>query len=249
MADPEPADAPHLREIVDRVSESELTLTLYNSDLPESAQADFQSYFDVQSVSLRRAATDDGRPRNFFVLHDGDEFLDAAAARDVYAVVRPDSDLLDVTDPGDIEYPSLLREIDQSVFTNYGRPRMTIASREIEDYAYRHGGTLHAGFQELSNLKPQYRLYDRLADAGVETHVYGAPDWTVPSPKLARHEYDDEEITSTWFVVLDHGDDAEKRALLAEERGDGEFYGFWTFDADIVDAVLARLRKYPATAP
>jgi hypothetical protein len=241
----DPSNAPSLQNIVKQVEASAPTLTLYNADLDEEVGRDVRSYFDVQSVNLRRAATDDGRPRNFFVLHDGDEFVEAAPFRDVYAAIRPDSPLLNQSDPGEIDYPDLLRAVDETVFTDYGRRRMTLASREIEEYAYRHGGTLHAGFQELSNVKPQRRLYRNIADADVDTHLYGAPDWTVPDGH-ALHEYEDPEITRSWFVVLD-GPDEDKRALLAEERQSGEFYGFWTFRSDIVDVILARLGAFPAT--
>jgi len=162
-------------------------------------------------------------------------------------VIRPNSELLDLTDPDEIEYPDLLQQIDHTVFTDYGWRRMTIASREIEEFAYRHGGSLHAGFQAFSNLKPQYTLYDRLARAGVDTHLYGEPDWRVPSEVHDLHEYEDDEIRSTWFVVLDAERDAEKRALLAEERERDQFYGFWTFDEDIVDTILDRLGAFPST--
>jgi hypothetical protein len=240
------SSAPTLQRIVRQVEASAPTLTLYNADLGSEARRDIRSYFEVQSVDLRRAATDDGRPRQFFVLHDGDEFVEADGLRDVYAAIRPDSPLIEQTDPGEIDYPDLLRAIDETVFTDYGRRRMTLASREIEEHAYRNGGTLHAGFQELSNVQPQRRLYANLADAGVETHLYGERDWTVPGDGHAIHAHADPEITRSWFVVLD-GDDADKRALLAEERQSNEFYGFWTYDPDIVDTVLTRLAAYPAT--
>ncbi|MFC3476802.1 DICT sensory domain-containing protein [Halobacterium litoreum] len=249
MADSDgPTDAPALPEIIERVDSRSPTLTLYNVDTDDVVLADIQSYFDVQSVTLRRATTDDARPRNFVVLHDGDQFLGAAGLKHLYSVIRPDSELLDVSNPEEIEYPDLLRKITQNLFTNYGRRRMTVASREIEEYAYRNGGAVHAGFQELSNFRTQYRLYGSLADAGVETHLYGAPDWQIPTDAHALHEYDDDEITGSWFVVLD-GDDEDKRALLAEERRENEFFGFWTFDASIVDTILARLDAYPATTP
>ncbi|MGB9965269.1 DICT sensory domain-containing protein [Halobacterium sp. CBA1126] len=241
--------APRLQDIVDRVDERALTLTLYNADVPRSVLRDVQSYFEVQSVDLRRAATDDGDPRNFVVLHDGSEYLAATSLGSLYRVIRPDSPLIEASDPGEIAYPELFEHIDQSVFTDYGRDRMVVASREIESSAHRLGGRLHAGFQRLSNLRPQYRLYERLAAAGVDTHIYGRPNWTVPTDAHTIHAYDDEEITDTWFVVLDADDDADKRALLAEERHDDQFYGFWTFDSDIVDTILARLEAFPATGP
>lgn len=241
--------APPLPDIVALVDERALTLTLYNVDVPRSVLRDIQSYFEVQSVDLRRAATDDGIPRNFVVLHDGQEFLASSSLKSLYRVVRPDSPLVQVTDPADIEYPELFRHVDQSIFTDYGRDRMVVASREIESSAHQLGGTLHAGFQRLSNLRPQYRLYERLAAAGVDTHIYGRPNWAVPSDVHMIHASEDDEITDTWFVVLDAGSDEDKRALLAEERENNQFYGFWTFDADVVDTILARLDVFPATGP
>jgi DICT domain-containing protein len=247
MAGSSETDAPQLPDIVQQVDERALTLTLYNTDVEKAVLRDVQSYFAVQTVNLRRATTDDGHPQNFAVLHDGDEFLEATDLRSLYRVVRPDSPLLTVTDPDEIEYPDLFDEIDESLFTDYGRSRMIVASREIESHAFRHGGTLHAGFQTFSNLQPQYRLYERLAGQGVDTHVYGVRDWAIPTDAHARHAYDDPEITDTWFVVLDHEDPAHRRALLAEERSQNQFYGFWTFKADIVDLILRRLDSFPAT--
>ncbi|MCG1003551.1 MULTISPECIES: DICT sensory domain-containing protein [Halobacterium] len=242
-------DAPPLPDIIDGVDERALTLTLYNVDVPRGVLSDIQSYFDVQSVNLRRAATDDGIPRNFVVLHDDSKFLASSSLQSLYRVVRPDSPLIDVSAPEEIEYPELFRHIDQSIFTDYGRDRMVVASREIESSAHQLGGTLHAGFQRLSNLRPQYRLYERLAAAGVETHIYGRPNWDVPTDAHAIHAYEDDEITDTWFVVLDADRDEDKRALLAEEREDGQFHGFWAFDTDLVDTILDRLRAFPETGP
>lgn len=240
-------DAPPLQDIVQRVDERSLTLTLYNTNVDRSVLRDIQSYFAVQTVDLRRASTDDSRPRNFVVLHDGDEYIEATDLRSLYRVVRPESPLRGVTDPAQIGYPALFDEIDQSLFTDYGRSRMTVASREIESQAHRYGGTLHAGFQTFSNLKPQYRLYERLAEAGVETHVYGVSDWAVPTDAHACHAYDDPEISDTWFVVLDHDEPAHRRALLAEERSENQFYGFWTFKSGVVDLILRRLEAFPPT--
>lgn len=83
----------------------------------------------------------------------------------------------------------------------------------------------------------------------METHLYGSPNWDVPTDAHAIHASEDEEITGTWFVVLDADADADKRALLAEEREDDQFFGFWTFDADVADTILARLEAFPETGP
>lgn len=246
-SDDEPP-GPTLPAIVREVEGGAPTLTLFNDDADRAERETLRSYFDVQTVSFRRGETADGLPRNFLVLHDGETFRAAASLDDVYPAIDPQSSMLAASDPEHIEYPDLLREIDQSVFTDYGRRRMTVASREIEEHAYRNGGRLHAGFQSLSNAKPQARLYRSLAGAeAVETHLYGVGDWAPPGGHVL-HEYDDPEIRQSWFVVLDAPEDRDKRALLAEERGDGEFYGFWTYDADTVETILGRLEAFPPTA-
>ncbi|SEW31273.1 hypothetical protein [Halobacterium jilantaiense] len=248
MSASDDASGPTLQAIVRRVEGDEATLTLFNDDVNREELAALQSYFDVQTVSFRRGRTEDGLPRNFLVLHDDEEFRAAASLADVFPAIDPNSSMLAASEPDGIEYPDLLREIDQSVFTDYGRRRMTVASREIEEHAYRHGGRLHAGFQSLSNAKPQERLYRNLAAADdVETHLYGAGDWTPPGDHVL-HESDDPEILRSWFVVLDAPDDRDKRALLAEERDDGRFYGFWAYDPDIVAVILDRLTAFPPTA-
>jgi hypothetical protein len=239
---------PTLQTIVREVEGDEATLTLFNHDSEPSERETLQSYFDVHTVSFRQGQTADGLPRNFLVLHDGEEFRAAASLADVYPAVDPHSSMVTASDPAGIEYPALLREIDQTVFTDYGRRRMTVASREIEEHAYRYGGRLHAGFQSLSNAKPQAQFYRTLAAADdVETHLYGAGDWAPPGGHVL-HEYDDPEIARSWFVVLDPATDGHERALLAEEREEGEFYGFWTYDADTVATILDRLEAFPATA-
>jgi hypothetical protein len=47
-------------------------------------------------------------------------------------------------------------------------------------------------------------------------------------------------------VVFDAPDEADGRALLAEERGPDEFHGFWTDEPSVVEPILDRLRaEYP----
>lgn len=241
-------DVPVLPNIVHRVEKRPLTLSVYNPDVGESVLGDIQSYFAVQTVDLQRAATDDGQPRNFAVLHDGDEFVAAIDLQSLYRVVRAGLPLLTLDEPNDVKYPDVVREIDQSVFTDYGRARMVTASREIEGAAAQYGGRLHLGFQRLSNLQPQYRFYDRLVESGVETHIYGESNWDVPIEAHTVHAFGDPEATKTWFVVLDTESSEYRHALLAEERSVNKFYGFWTFETDIVDAILARLTELRAEA-
>lgn len=50
---------------------------------------------------------------------------------------------------------------------------------------------------------------------------------------------DDAEVREYWFVAFDGGDaEHQQCALLAEERSPGSFYGFWSYDPDVVERVL-----------
>ncbi|MFB6171035.1 MAG: DICT sensory domain-containing protein [Haloarculaceae archaeon] len=240
-------DTARLQDIVYTVDERIQTLVAYNLSVPERVASTLADYFDGQSVTLRRGQTDSALPKNFMVLHDGEQFVAASPVRAVYDAVRRQSDLVDETDPAGIEIPAVVENIDETAFTSYDKARMIGASRRIERHAWEEReGELHAGFQRLSNARDQWRLYTRLASR-VETHVYGAPDWSIPPTDIAVHTSDAVEITDTWFVVYD-GDEEKKRALLAEERGPGRFHGFWTDHPTVVDAVLDRLRAvYPST--
>lgn len=138
--------------------------------------------------------------------------------------------------------PELFNRLDDTYFRSYGKQRMIIASRSIEQRAWEgDGGSLHVGFQYLSKVRPQWQSYRDLAET-VTVHVYGEPDWDVPDDAVVVHAHDTEEIRDHWWVAYDgNGDDRYKAALLAQEREPNEFYGFWTFDAGIVDDIIDHL--------
>lgn len=236
-------------DIIDRVEGNDRTLTLYNTDVDDAVLREVAAYFEPQRVTLRRASTDDGFPRNFVVLHDDEQFLAAEDLPTLARYLRPETGIhrenLD-----EITYPDILRHVDDSTFTEYGKRRMIIASREIEKRAWRNRvGELHAGFQQLSIVETQGETYRRLGASDLDVHVYGQPDVEMgPSVPCTIHADDSPEMGASWFVVYDgDGDDAEKAALLATEVGDDVFSGFWTYDPAIVDEIYDYLvRTYPA---
>jgi DICT domain-containing protein len=144
----------------------------------------------------------------------------------------------------DGEYAAILDHLKATTVTSYDGEQMVYASREIEDRARRVGtGTVHAGFQRCSTLADQQAIYTDLAHRGLEVHAYGVPDTAPPGLGGTHvHAIDSDEIAETWFVVFDGGgDETQKSALLAEERHDDSFYGAWTYDRQIVDAMLEYL--------
>lgn len=230
-----------LSSIIDDATGTDRTLRVYDPSDPD-AVGDLERHFAVQNVSVETAALPEG-PEDFVVLHDGAAFLAAADLETLRAAVTFESGLVDATEFEETQVPDVLKHVNDTTFTAQGKRRMVLASREIEERAWRgRGGELHAGFQELSLLGDQWDLYRRIADRGVDVHAYGAPDWHPPDADwLTVHADDSPEILSSWFVAFDAPGDADC-ALLATERAEDEFTGFWTYDSSLAGDVLGHLR-------
>ncbi len=241
-----------LDDLVGEVEASGVTLTLYNPTASEKHLEPIENHFDVTTVSVRRSATTDGVPENFAVLHDGDEFVSACDVDALRAAVDPASAFAPTESPRS-DTPALLSDIDQSTFTEYGKRRMILASRDIEKRAWRAGSpTIHVGFQEFSRLRTQLDLYRRLSER-LTVHLYGEPDWEPPVENVVLHGYSTDEIRDHWFVVFEppNGDDEPGPCvILAEEREPNVYAGFWTGRRPLADRLLARLESaYPPTVP
>ncbi len=228
-----------LIELIAGVEAHETVLTAVNTE-PEAVTT-LEEHFRDRHVSVT-AADLDGDPRSFVVLSRDGEFVTAVSVDEILRTSES-------TDPGfeTESYRPILDHLDETMFTSYSIGQMVAASREIEDRAFRIGsGLLHSGFQTLSVLASEVPTYDRIASReGLEVHAYAAPEGDVPEHgDFTIHIERDAEIRNTWFVVYDGaGIDDNKCALLAEERGDREFYGFWSYDPDTVDYIISHLQS------
>ncbi|MFB6118290.1 DICT sensory domain-containing protein [Halosegnis sp.] len=230
-----------LSELITGVEDHEKTLTVFNSDA--DTVETLRAQFGDRNLTVRGESTESGTPESYVVLSQDEEFVTAAAVKDVLGG-------RDQPDPGfDSEsYRPILDHLDETMFTSYDTEQMIAASREIEDRAWRLGaGELYAGFQKLSILEPQMDVYERLSSKDdLSVHAYATPDTeSVPDhgSNLTIHVERAEEIRDSWFVVYDGGgDDVNKCALVAEEREPRAFYGFWTYDPETVDWLLQYLR-------
>jgi DICT domain-containing protein len=152
----------------------------------------------------------------------------------------------------------LLTNLEQSVFGARAADKSLLidVSHSIELLANRtRTGQLHVGFQRLSNLvddEQAARIYGRLADSGVDVHVYGVPDRDAELPGVTIHGLDTPEIRESWFVVYDGGGDPERQAALltVQIEDTNQYEGFWTYDSDIVDRVSRYVAEtYPDEPP
>src|SRR6056297_1997073 len=226
-----------LSSIIDDVTGTGRTLRVYDPTNPDAVAA-LERHFEVQNVVVEEATLPEG-PEDFVVLQDGDQFLAAADLEALRRAVTFESGLLDATCFEETQVPDVLKHVSDTTFTAYGKRRMILASREIEEQAWRAGGgELHSGFQHLSLLRDQWDLYHRIADRGVDVHVYGVPDWQPPEPDwLTVHGEETDEIREAWFVAFDAPENRDC-ALVAAEADENEFEGFWTYDTTLTGDVL-----------
>lgn len=231
-----------LSELIAGVEAHEKTLTVVNAS--PSVVADVRERFADRNLRVTATSTADGRPGEFVTLSDDgavvtatdlDSFLATLSGRE-----RP---------PGPETRGAIFEHIDETLFTSWAIDRMVTASREIEDRAWRVGqGSLHAGFQTLSTLDGELDRYDRLGESDIDVHAYAVPDVEPPRNTTFRLHLDrGEEIATSWFVVFDDGADdtrtTQKCALLAEEREERAFYGFWTYDPSTVEYIVDHLES------
>ncbi|PSQ05523.1 histidine kinase [Halobacteriales archaeon QS_6_71_20] len=237
-----------LRAVIGSVERREKRLTVFDPP-DESAVEELREYFDSQSVRIE-AGTTDSDLSGYAVLSDenDDEVLAAVDLRHLRG---------DLTAaPGEERaFTPILEHLDGTTFTSYSLGQMMAATREMEDRAWRVGtGELHAGFQHVGAIREQTEVYENLARSDLDVHTYCAPSDEHPEIEgVTIHQEDTDEIRESWFVVFDGGDDdAAACALLAEERGETgsrDFYGFWTYDTEIVTEVLTHLNgRYALTA-
>ncbi|ERH13139.1 MAG: putative sensor protein/domain protein [halophilic archaeon J07HB67] len=228
-----------LREIIETVESREKRLTVFDPPSREVVRQ-LREYFESQTVQIEVGTTDSSLS-GYAVLSDSDAGGEVLAAVDL-------GHLGDPTDEQDASpFAPIIEHLDDTTFTSYDLRQMMAASREVEDRAWRKGvGTLHTGFQRVGAIEQQSDVYADLSGKSLDIHAYSAPAPEIPDiDGVTLHQEDTREIAESWFVVFDgDGDPLDACALLAEERGDTEerlFYGFWTYDPEIVDDILAHL--------
>ena len=238
-----------LRGLIADIEARTMTLTAVNT--PESIVEDLRDQYEDRHLTVESRSLPE-EPEQFAILSREDAFVTAVSLDDIYQ--PPDAE--PATETGVARSP-ILDHLDETLFTSYSIEEMFMASREIEDRAWRNGsGELHAGFQTLEVLGGQTDAYNQLGEhTSLSVHTYAAP--VSDSPVVPDHDHltlhieHEEEIQKTWFVAYDgDGVDENMCALLAEERGDREFYGFWTYDPKTVEYLIGYLKtNYGSVEP
>lgn len=239
-----------LREAIDALAADRRSIIVVNGR-DDDRLHEVVEYFDA---AVADRASVPGLPDDTLVVTDGDRTVGAVDIEDLHDYVFGDIEERGSSDqpPSDLvaRVQGFLTSLDGQVHTLEASDKtaMIRVSRHIEQRAFTRGtGRLHAGFQRLSRLEDGRHTLDtyrRLADRGVETHVYGVDDWHPPTDAgLTVHgDPDGSVVGDYWFVVDDGGGDpAAGGAVLAREVDPGRFRGIWAFQAEHVADVLERI--------
>lgn len=233
------------------------TVQIVNRTDPEPMLDMLQALFDGLSVDLTEeqlAGTGDDR---VVLLRDG-EVVETSPLNDLKTtLLMVNSDLyrMGTVSLTDITIPAVIKRLSGSIFSLRGFPAsnveklvLILMSRYIESRAWKAGaGTLRTSFQRLSRLHDEggtWRVYQKLGETdGLNTHVYGIPDWAPPTDTgLSAHGILNEAITESWFVVH-RVPDGPGAAMIALSTARNEWKGFWTFDEAEIRAIDDCIRE------
>jgi len=187
----------------------------------------------------------------FLVLRDGKVVASSPmeTLKDTLLMVNADRYKTGTRLVGEIDVPDVVLALSDTVFSLEGFPKsnteklvLTLISRYIEQQALaQQTGTLRSSFQRLSRLDDERgtrEFYEQLGQTeGLETHVYGVPDWEPPAEfGLNCHEVVDDEIRTSWLVVHRTAA-AQSAAMVAVKTEEHAWEGYWTFDVDEIRAI------------
>ena len=209
-----------MRALLDYLSQYVQTLTVYGFAGSEERLAELAGWLDGYGVHLQTVETDGSGPGNVAVLHRDSEVLGACTVEAL--LTRADIG----AETGDDREPALdiLSQFPAEVVVKRGLSvtEMVRVSRDYERRALREGaGTLHAGFQQLSQIaasEQTMETYAALVDAGVEVYVYGYPDTTFEDPPFTVVEDRQRELERYWFLLYDGGGNPHRTAALVSEE-------------------------------
>jgi DICT domain-containing protein len=235
-----------LREIIDTMEASRLTLTLCNAEQSEDDYERLREYFQRHNVAVRTADLSTETPANVALLHQESDVFATSTIQELQTAISVET--VDADDLTPAVEPAVLDHVHRNEYAveNGTKLELVRISRLIETQALETGdGALHTGFQRLDRLEDEFHtreLHEAIAQSGVTVHLYGQPGEVPNEEWYTIHASEDEELADSWFVVYDGaGRDARKGALVCEETAPARYTGFWTYQPRIVDPTVSYL--------
>lgn len=215
-----------MKALLEYLERCSYTLTIYDYAGTDEQRQDLSSWLSGYGVQVRTATSDLSVVDNVAVLHRAGEVIDACAAE----TLLERTGFEDALGETDVPRPEILSSLSTAVSV---KPALTVqemvrVSRNFERRALREGaGTLHAGFQYLSQIAGSQRtmeMYTALANEGVDVRVYGYPNTALEDVPFTVVADSDRELERHWFLLYDgNGTPTRKATLVSEERPvDGE---------------------------
>jgi hypothetical protein len=239
-----------LESFLEFETEARRSLAVVNRTSPRPVQQMLERLFEGQPIDVEETDIPDGE--NLVVLTDGEEVLASSpleAIQDAILLVNSDVYVTGSRELTESTLPDVLAGLSDVPFRMRGYPEsnsekllLISISRMIERRAWeRDDGKLRSSFQYLSRIEDEQgtkSVYQSLAASGVDTHVYGIPNWT-PSTRsdLTIHGGYDQDFRESWFVVFTDDAVDDDAALLAIETEPNVWEGFWTYDTDEIDDI------------
>ncbi|SDM79349.1 hypothetical protein SAMN04487949_2612 [Halogranum gelatinilyticum] len=243
---------PSLRAFFAEADAPNRSLALVNRKEPEAVQRLLESAFAGQSVSVAERQFPEEGDDVVLVIEDTDVVATSPLDEVMNAFLLVNSDLYKTGTSGleDGGAPSVLTALADVVFDLRGYPAsnkekllLILMSRYIERLALSSGGgRLRSTFQRLSRIEDERgtrEVYRKLAESGVDVHVYGQPGWRPDeSLDLTVHTGTSDDYRHSWCVAYTpQGGDGTYAALVAVETAPNEWRGMWTYDRDRVTRV------------
>jgi hypothetical protein len=226
----------------DGVEARRKTLEVYADD---AVGSELEAQFSTRNVDV---VCHTFLPEQFVIVRDADgEFRGALGIDKLRAILSPEIHPPWTLSDADPDSADLFDFLDDTIFTAYDRRQMLAMAREIEDRAWRtDAGTLYAGFQNAGAFRAQAPVYDHFArESGVAVRVFVEDGWEddvdlADGVEIVSGAGD--EIGRFWFVLFDGAEsDLDACGLLAEERRPDEYYGFWTYDPELLEEMISYL--------
>ena len=235
-----------LRDALTDVEQKRQDLVVYAESDEQARQ--ILTQFSTKNVDVTTRSLPVDSP-GFVILRDEDEAFSGAMGLDHFeSMLSPDLRPPWALDPAEWAIVNDgFRFLENTLFSSFDRSHMLVAAREIEERAWRLGvGTLFVGFQRADAYEAQRSMYNRIvSETNLTVKIFIDEQWSAPTHEQI-HVFDNagDEIGKYWILIYDGGEsDLQKCGLLAEERKPGEYFGFWTYDPERVDAIITYLER------